>query len=343
MKFNVFGLDGYSLGDFTAIASPTWTLGGNAAVTPGGSITVSIPESVAVKPWVQLGNLVATRPHPDLELWAGIIDTPWEATLPVQMTLYNIEYLLNIRMPDSEALTTGSAEVILRKMIEVANAQQELFLRMGQVNNINAVDRQETIKQVNLWDQFQNFAKRTATEFITRPVIEGGRLMIYLDLASSIGEDTNYLLYDGDGGNMTINKATVEGEIWNRVIGVGSQSTAASRLQSPAQVDATSVSKQRLRSLVQQFDVKTDAALLENTKAHLAAYKNPYIKLDVKILNHKHVFRLLRRGNSFVTQASKLYLPGGIKAWKGLTRLTTMTYLESERAISMKLTGGYNG
>jgi hypothetical protein len=342
MKFNVFGLDGYSLGDFTAMAAPTWTLGGNAAVTPGGSITVSIPASVAVKPWMQLGNLVVTRPHPDLELWAGMIDPPWEATLPVQVTLYSIEYLLNIRTPDSESLTTGSSEVILRRMVELANAQQELFLRMGKVNNINTVDRQETIKQTKLWDQFQNFAKRTATEFVTRPVIEGGRLMIYLDLAGSAGENTNYLLYDGKGGNMTINKATVDGEIWNRVIGVGSQSTAASRLQSPAQTDTTSASKQRLRSKVQQFDAKTDAALLENTKADLAANKNPYVKLDVKILNHNHVFRLLRRGNSFVTQASKLYLPGGIRAWKGLTRLTTMTYIEAERAVSMKLTGDYS-
>jgi hypothetical protein len=343
MRWQAFGINNVAEGEFAETASVTWTLGGNPAVSPGGSVKISIPDEVAGKPWMQFGHLLATRPHPDLPMWAGMIDTPWEATLPVGVTIYNIEYLLNIRTPDTEALTTGNTAVIMQRMLDLANAQQENFLRLGTVNNINAVDRQETIKQTNLWEQFQSLGKRTATEFVTRPVVENGRLMIYLDIASRQGEDTNYLLFDGDDGNMTINSAVVEGETWNRVIGVGTQSAAASRLQTPALLDEASATRQRLRSKVQQFDAKTNAGLLANTKTFLESSKNPYIKLTVKILNHNHVFKLLRLGNSFVTQASKVRLPGGKRGWKGVTRINTMTFSEAEQSVLMTLIGAYNG
>ena len=211
MKFIVVGVDGLAKGDFTATAAPLWTLGGSRVVTPGGSMKVSIPDSVALQPWMQLGNVVVTQPHEDLEMWAGVIDTPWGATLPVEVTLYSIEYLLNLRFADNQQLEKGSVDSILKTMVTLANAQEEMFLRIGTVNNINAVQREETIKQAALWDQFQSLAQRTATEFVTRPVLENGRLMIYLDLAGQQGVNTNFPLYDGQGGNMTIDDASVEG------------------------------------------------------------------------------------------------------------------------------------
>ncbi len=340
MKFSVFGVDGISRGDFTAIAAPGWAVGGSRAVNAGGSISVEIPDFVAEQPWMQLGNLVLTRPHPDLELWAGMIDTPWTATLPVKVTFYNIEYLLKIRTPDNESLEKGSVDKIMRRMVELANAQQEIFLRIGTVGEIDKTAREETLKQVDLWGQFQALGQRTNTQFATRPVIENGRLMIYLDLASSPGEDTNYLLFDGEQGNMTITSAVVDGEIYNRVIGVGSQSTPTSRLQTSPQLDASSIEKYRLRSAVTQFkDVTVLSTLEKNTKNFLGDSKQPYLKLTVEILNHENVFKLLRRGNTFVTHASKLYLPGGVRSWKGLTQINALTYLESRGVVAMTLIG----
>lgn len=344
MKFNVFGVDGISKGEFTAIAAPGWAIGGSRSVNAGGSITVQVPDFVAEQPWMQLGNLVMTQPNSDLEAWAGMIDTPWTATLPAQVTLYNIEYLLKIRTPDKESLETGSVDKIMSKMVEIANAQQEMFLRIGQVGNIDKTSREETIKQADLWGQFQALGQRTATEFVTRPVIENGRLTIYLDLDSSLGMDTNYLLFDGEQGNMTITSAVVDGEIYNRVIGVGSQSTAASRLQTPALLDTDSINSYRMRSaVVQSANVMQDSTLLKNSQNFLEDAKQPALKLTVEILNNDHVFRLLRRGNAFVTAASKLYLPGGVKGWKGITRINAMTYLENRGVVAMTLMGAYNG
>jgi hypothetical protein len=343
VKFIVVGVDGIAKGDFTDQAATMWTIGGSRVVTPGGSITVSISDEVAAKEWMQLGNLVVALPHPDLELWAGVLDTPWGATLPVKVTLYSIEYLLHLRNADNQQLEKGTAASILHKMVALANSQEEMFLRIGTVNNASAIQREETIKQTSVWDQFQALAQRTATEFVTRPAFENGRLMIYLDLAGKVGVDTNFLLYDGDGGNMSIESATVDGDIINRVIGIGTQSTTTSRLQTAPQVDIESVQRHRLRSKVQQFDVQSESALLANTQDFLNSAKNPYIKLGVKILNHDHVFRLLRRGNSFITHASNVYLPGGVRAWKGITRLYAMTYNEADQSVSMILTGVYNG
>ncbi len=343
MRFTVYDVNNKAVGEFTAPASVTWTLGGNPTVSPGGSAMVNIPEEIAAKEWMQLGYLVATQPHADLPIWAGVIDTPWEATQPVSVTAYSIEYLLSLRMPDAESLVTGNAAAIMSRMIDLANANQDMFLRVGNVGSINAVNRQETIKQASLWDQLQKFALRTCTEFIARAGVENGRLMIYFDFASLHGTATNYLLHDGDSGNMNITGATVEGEIWNRVTGVGAQSTTSSRLQSPAQVDADSATKQRLRSIVKQFDVKTDAALLSNAKTFLAAYKNPYMKIKAKVINSRGVFSLLRLGNTFVTQSSQMRLPAGRRGWKGLTRICAMTYNDSDQSVALTLTGVYDG
>ena len=344
MKFDVFEVDSISRGDFTAIAAPGWTIGGSRTVNAGGNISVEIPDFVATQPWMQLGNLVLTRPHPDLELWAGMIDTPWTATLPVQATLYNIEYLLKIRTPDNELLIKGGTDYIMQKIVEIANAQQEMFLRIGQVGDIDKTYREETLKQSNLWEQFQALGQRTKTEFVTRPVIENGRLMIYLDLASRQGVDTNYLLFDGEQGNMTITSAVVDKDIYNRVVGVGSQSTSASRLQTPPQSDTDSIRAYRLRStVVQSSNVKEDSTLLKNTQNYLEDSKQPVLKLTVEIENKENVFRLLRRGNTFPVRASNVYLPGGVRSWLGVARIDAMTYLESRGVVAMTLLGAYNG
>jgi len=342
MRWQVFDVDNLAVGEFQESAAVTWTLGGSPTVTPGGSVKMTIPNDVSEKSWAQIGNLLVTRPHPDLPLWAGVIDTPWEATLPVSVTAYSIEYLMSLRAADSELLTSGSVEVILRKMIDLANAQQDLYFRIGNVNQIDATTRQETIRQTNLWEQFQSFAKRTATEFVMRPSVEGGRLVTYVDIASTQGEYTNMLLYDGDGGNANINGATVDGQIWNRVIGVGAQSTSQSRLQTAALLDETSAARQRLRSSVSQFDVKTPANLLANAKSFLEAFRHPYIKFSVKVFNSNGIFRSLRLGNSFFLRASAVRLPGGILAWSGITRIMSMTYSEAEQSVSMTLIGAYN-
>ena len=89
----VFGKDNCSQGEFTAFCERGWALGGNLGVNAGGSVTVTIPDSVAEQTWMQFGNMVLVQDD-ELPAWVGMIDTPWTATLPAQVTLYNIEYLL---------------------------------------------------------------------------------------------------------------------------------------------------------------------------------------------------------------------------------------------------------
>ena len=93
-----FDVNNYSIGEFSAICNRSYTIHGNASVQSGGGTTIIIDDDTARKSWLQFGRIVEIQ-HGDLPPWAGMIDTPWTATLPAGVTLYPVEHLFTMRTP----------------------------------------------------------------------------------------------------------------------------------------------------------------------------------------------------------------------------------------------------
>jgi len=341
-KIVVLGLDNLSKGQFDAIVPAiAWNLNGHPNVSGGGSTQVSISDDVAAERWMDFGRMVIVSPA-DLPAYVGMIDTPWSATSPVQVTIYDPEYLLNLRVSESSPLKlSGNVENILSQIVDIANSQEDLFLRMGVVQDIDPTYREETLDGRTLWEQVKALLLRSGTEMKFRPEQGAdGRWYVYLDIARSMGIDTEFLLSDGDQGNMKIRSAVVRNEIVNRMIGISSQSSVDSRLKTDPLESASSIALYRMRNRFVQFRDVTDISTLQrNTQNSLNASSMPYLEMAVDVLNIDHAFLNLRLGNRVIAHASKIILNGGVRGWKGSARITKMAFSESTKSVTMTLIG----
>lgn len=337
----ILGLDNKSIGEFDAICNLGYSLCGNPAISPGGSAGIAIPEYVFTKDWLEFGHAIVVQPE-DAPAYFGLIDTPWIATRPVGITVYDVEYLLSLRTPDAKVKLTGHVASIISKVIDLFNAQGDMFIRLGSVGQIDSTYREETLDTRSFWEQLQALAVRAKTEMIFRPEKnDEGRWMIYVDLAQTLGADIDFEIQDGEQGNMKVNNAQVRGEIINRVIGIGSQSTQQSLLTTAALLNEGSSNQYRTRSRVVQFrDVSNANTLNQNTKNYLNVVGFPYLEMQVSVVNDDHAFRYLRPGNAVMAHASQIVLPRGVKGWRGKTRIMKMALNDATKTMNMTLTGG---
>jgi hypothetical protein len=277
----------------------------------------------------------------DLPAYVGVLDTPWKASEPVTITVYDPEYLLDLRVPEVPVRFTGSVDKIFSQILDACNSLEDLYLRLGSVGVIDTTYREETLDSRSLWEQTQALGLRSRTEFVFRPQRgESDRWFIYVDLAQEIGVDTEFLLSDGENGNMTVEDAVVNGQILNRMVGINSAAGEESRLYTEPLFDSTSIQTYRLRNrIVQSRDVSDINTLKVNTQNALDASSNPYLELAVNVKNVNHAFVHLRPGNRLWAHASKIHLPGGISGWKGITRITRMAYQEVSNTVGLTLIG----
>lgn len=166
------------------------------------------------------------------------------------------------------------------------------------------------------------------------------KLILFMDMKRQLGCETGLLLRDGIDANMIVSKAEISSEIWNRVTGIGDQSSQQSRMQSAAMIDEDSINRWRLRSRVIQFQGMTAQSTLDaNTSSSLAQSGQPVVLLNVKVLDQGDTFDYLRLGNWLEVHASAICLPGGRRGWRGKARITAMTYKEETNQVEMLLKG----
>lgn len=329
----VHGLDNQRMGELRGICNRGWTLVGDPRTKPGGKTNIVLDTVSASNPWLQLGRVV-TVSHATLPPWAGVIDTPWSALAPVKLTLYNIEYLFAMRTPDATVMLTGTTGDIVQTMLEQINQQEEMYLRIGVVDR--DVSRQETLDERPYWEQLTALLERAGMEMQVRPVREEGRLYLYVDVLYRVGRDTNFLFQDGRNGNMKILEATVDEEIWNRVVGIGDESTKTGRRRTPPIVQSDSVNSYRLRSRNVQFSgVTSDTTLASYTSAYVDAMSQPTMTLKVVIEDVGDAFKNIAVGNTAIFHASNVVLPGGLVGWRGEGRMKAIAYDESNNLVGV--------
>lgn len=338
-RIRVCDLNNQIVGEFTAECNRGWMIYGNPGADGSMQTTVRVPDSVAAQKWLQLGRMVIIE-RPPLPTWAGVIDTPWTVTLPMELTLYGAEYLFSLRTPETSGLLTGSVSSIVNSMIGVMNEQENLYLSLGK-NTDDRVSRDEPLDQRTVWDQLIPLLERTGHEMVLRPERDAdNRLVLFADVGVNLGDNTGFLLDDGERGNMTVKDAKLVGKVINRVKGVSGQSTADDQLQSDVMQDAASEKTYRTRSEIISFQDVTQVTMLNDyTKTYLNALKNPFIDLTVDIKDIGNAFANLRPGNTLVAHSSRVYLPGGVHGWRGNVRILAMAYDETQNTVNARIRG----
>jgi len=335
----VYDLGNNAVDSFEAVCNRGWILLGNTGVDGGGGTTVVIPNDVALKPHLQLGRMVLIE-RPPLPAWAGVIDTPWIGSAPVQLTLYNVEYLLSLRSAEQSVAVVGPLPSTIYEMIQIANRQQPLYIAPG--NGYQVQDQfPRVIEQGIIWDQMIELLENSGYELILRPQRDiQNRLTIYADVGVGLGVNTNFLLEDGERGNMKVIEATINGKIINRVKGVSGTTTEEDQLQSDVREDLASQNIYRTRSEVVQFQNVTQLSTLElYAQTYLNNVGRPYLDLTVDVRDEGDAFAHLRVGNLTTAHASNIFLPGGIHGWRGSTRILAMAFDETSNTVRTTLRG----
>ena len=329
----VFDQNGNSVGEVHGICNRGWSING------GGETTISLSNTEALHPWLQFGNIMYVE-HPDLPTWAGVLDTPWKATSPVQLTVYDISYLLHLRSPEAPLILRGTTGGVASKIIELANQLGDLRIRTGLID-ANDFERDEKFEVKTYWEMLKDLVTRTGYEMMFRVERDTDRRLIaYLDMSKAVGYDDPLVLSDGQNGNMQMSEVSVDGEIWNRVLGMSDESTFTSRKRTAPLEDSVSIGKYGLRNIV-----KTFTGILNQTALDTAAYifrtdaGNPNMKLTVNVLDRQNTFSGLRIGNRVNLRATKAILPGGKQGWNGIGRITSMFYTESSNTVAVSFEG----
>jgi hypothetical protein len=334
----VFDLNHRAVGEFSAIVNRGYMMYGNPSVSGEASTQIVIPNNVARKPWLNFGRPILIEGG-GLPAWMGIIDPPWKADTPVSLTAYSGEYLLSLRVPDVIKLpVNGSSEQIIKELIAQANSQADMFIRLGDASQSDGATRQETITQKKVWEQIRAYCERTETELVLRPVREGDRLNLYIDIGAQ-GTDTGMLLHDGENANMRITNATVIGDLTNRLTGISSQSTTSSRLATEPYLNDETVDLYRLRSDVAQFrDISEITTLQKHTERELDWLSRPRLQITADIIiKDANLARNMRLGNTFMVHASKILLPGGRQGWRGTMRVPKFFFTESTNTVNITM------
>ena len=333
-RFVVYGLDNKSQGEFTGKLACRWTVEGSLSISGDGQTTLEIPDDVAAQPWLDLRRMVVAYPE-SLLPWAAVLDTPWKATSPVNITLYSQAYLLSLRAPTMVEMFDGDIFEIAQRMIERINGQEDLFVRLGNTSG-DDITRVETLDMRSYWEQLRALATRAGKEIFLRPQEDSdGVLMTYVDILERVGSDIGFLYHDGENANIQVLDATVDGNIINALTGIGSQNTSQSRLMTEPQVNQDSVDIFGMSSATVQFqNVSTESTLLRNTQTQLAYTAWPKIRIPFKILDVGEALQNARPGNDCWLHVGNLFLPGGRRAYRGRARLTALAYDENDRTVA---------
>jgi len=335
----VFDLNNAPVGEFTADCDRGWILLGNTGVSAGAETTVEITTEIAAQPWLQLGRMVLVE-QPPLPSWAGVIDMPWTAAPKITLTIYNAEYLLNLRTAERSVGVIGPMAAVISEMIHLANEQEPLYISLG---NTGGVQDQfnEVIEQTNIWDQMVEILEQSGYEMVIRPQRDiHNHLSIFVDIGLGLGIDTGFLLHDGDNGNMAVTSAVVDGGAINRVRGISGQSSEAEQLATDIFEDQPSQDIYRTRSQTLQFRNVTQRTVLNQyTQNFLTNTSLPYIDLTVEVRDSNDAFANLRVGNRLLVHAASVYLPGGHVGWRGTARILAMAFDEKRNAMKMTLRG----
>ena len=328
----VFGLNNQSVGEVRGICKIGWAISG------GGNSNLVLPEEMAAKSWIQLGQCVYIE-RKGLPGWAGVIDCPWGAIPPVTLTVYDIPYLLSLRAPEEAVTLNGTISELVIQMIAMANGFEDLFIEVGKIDK-DKTAREFEVDESPIWGQIQKLVTDAGMELMFRSMIGAdNKLVTYIDVMTLLGKDTGFILQDGEKGNCSITEAKVDGDIWNRVIGQTGESTKPSQLVSGPIFDRASMRKYRLRNTLTTLESLDQSELDEDTANFLEYYKAPRVILTVEVRDSGAAFGHLRLGNTVRIRSTRLVLPGGRRGWEGEARITAMVFDESRGMVSMTVEG----
>lgn len=233
--------------------------------------TIERGNAKATSDMLRYGNRVCAQFDNGLPDWGGVIDTPrdWSYGI-IQANVYSAEYVLGWRTTDrGRYFTSASVGYILRKLIEEAQAEENLGISIGEIwygGEVHSpdyhLDNVLKIVQDSVCDRL------STAEFEIVPSVSNGQIIFTANLYERLGEDKSASVALIEDTNLVSAAMTEVGPIVNywQLAGNG-QNWGADRLTSMAE-DRASISTYGLRMDAKVFG---DVSIQETLDAHASA------------------------------------------------------------------------
>jgi hypothetical protein len=326
IAFNGMGLP---LGEILAAPQRAWLLNDAGQ----GSFNLDIDYARKIQDRLLPGTLILIQDE-KLPDWAGFIDTPetW-GTGVVTFSLYSIERILGDgwRIGDGKKRKAISGS-IFKKMIDLANAPEDLMIRYGDIF-MGGTEREETVGKVPLMGEIQRVSDRTGYDWNITPVLDGNNHLSFLaNWYQVMGISRQDYILDGINTKTGSTPLRRVGTIVNSVLGMGQPPAAGGDAPSYRYEDTTSRGFYRLRQGAQTFDGNVNQATLEaNTKAFVAKNAYPRLSLDLTALDIDNLFAKLKVGDVARTINPNI----GMRGIDTFARITGLQYTETTKEVDI--------
>lgn len=324
-RIQVFDREGIPIAEFRATVMRSWILGGEgrAAFTyPSRKTDIVNKDVLRFGNWILIQNSV-------LPPWVGTLDTPREwSPRNVTITAFTSEHVFGWRRGPLEEKITGSAGTVFEKLLQYVNRAEATILRAGDIFR-GGVQREETINPTLLSRDLERIFERSGEEYAFRPVVSGGRLIVYCDWSKKLGVDTGVLLHEGKGGGNieSVDNVMVEdGPIVNDLLAAGDGESWVSKPVYEV-TDATSRGEYGLRQDSQEYTGVTNTRTLrDNGETFIATAKDPTRAYNINALNVGDTFQYIALGNRFNLRFENVGFTGEGLGFETTVRILAMMY-----------------
>ena len=278
-------------------------------------------KAVGMESYIQNGNYI-TIEHDKLDTWVGVIvnPRPWSPKV-VEVNAKSAMSLFQWRVGSYEQSVQGSWGAVFSQLIGIVNSAENTLLQIGTYDD--GVSYSSIVDMSNVYTYLQRALTQSQSRLDFRPVVNRGKLTIYIDMKPSLYEASKLDLQEGLNIKDTTSVLVEQGDIYNdvTVIGVGlDQAKLTARATNPA-----SIARYGLRQvLFSEGQSQTDVDRIAIVR--LAQYAFPRSTLGLLTLDEGRTFLDLRIGNSGRVQLRTMGYKNGALGFDGQAYLRALQY-----------------
>ena len=326
-RLTIFDKNGYFIGDIRAATVRSWTIPATGIVGEC-AWDMSLFDSKAALKYIDFVKYVLVR-HPTLPPWIGFIYTPqnW-GYQSITVRAYQIDGILKYRtMPDQTIADTPGE--LWREILQTTNAidGNEKPIRPNYIYGEGSL--QELSLSEDAFTSAVTLAAQSGNDFeVSYDFDSNGRLYLKGNWYESAGQETSYWLREGSNVELVSDPLTVQGDLFNELVGYSDAFTAETRLRFIAR-NEQAVSRFGLFQGSSVFNKVDNMTVLQNaTVNYLYQTMNGQYAFDPVALNVGDTFKYLRPGNTLNLDLNRAGFSPSASGfgYNGAVRIISMEY-----------------
>ena len=326
---------GHILDEFDAVFQRSWGIN----MVGECKFTLPVKDSKNTLSNFQFGNHLVVFNDVGLPAWSGRLETPrgWGNKTNKHKAVSHESFFFDRVGPYTKPYgLLNPAGIILRQMIQIANAAEDTLIRPGDIDNGGKRCGTIISPAIKLSDNINQILKQSGSEYEIVPVVANNRLILRANLYAEQGVDTGASLNDSNC-RIDENSLSEVGPIYNWLLGVGKEQEIKNHYVA---LDQLSIDQYGLRQEPLEVDAVEAPAVQALTLQQLAVMKQPRRTFRATASNVGGLYPLLRKGNRIQFESAEYgYGTRGVVGTQAEVRIMGMAYSDDIDGVALTIAG----